>query len=65
MRYILLSVLNTIWLGQEVQGPRPLAKFYRCGLKMWAYGPKNRQIGNFWYKFAPNGKRLGSIEKQI
>ena len=30
-------------MGEGVQGPHPHAKFHRCGLKMSAYSPQNRE----------------------
>jgi len=36
--------------------------FTVVALIMWAYSSKNRQNGNFGYKFSPKGKLWGSIE---
>ena len=40
-------------MEEGVPGQHPHVKFHRCGLKVWAYSPQNRQNGNYWYKFAP------------
>ena len=63
-RYTPLYDFYKIWIGEGVQGPHPHAKFHRSVFKMWAYNLKNREkIAIFWYKFAPNGKFMGSTEK--
>jgi len=45
---------NLAW-GRESQVYTLMLNFTVVALKMWAYGPKNRQNVNFWYKFAPKG----------
>jgi len=40
-----------------------MPNFTVAALKMWAYSYQNRENDNFWYKFAPKGKFLGSTEK--
>jgi len=40
-------------MEEGVPGQHPHVKFHRCGLKVWAYIPQNRQNGNYWYNFAP------------
>ena len=63
-RYTPLYDFYKIWIGEGVQGPHLHAKFHRSVFKMWAYNLKNREkIAIFWYKFAPNGKFMGSTEK--
>jgi len=53
--YTPLSDIYKIWLGEEVPGPHPHAKFHRCGCRPKNVGlqPQNREKGNFWYKGFP------------
>jgi len=50
-------------LEEGVQSPQFHAKFHRCGFKNVGSQPRNRENGNFWYKFAAKGKFCGPQKK--
>ena len=54
-----------IWHREEVSRPHAHAKLHRCGFKNVGFtAPKIAKNGNFWYKFAPEGKFWG-LQKKV
>ena len=58
-----MQFLQNLDLERVSQVRTVVHNFIVVAFKMWVYNPKNREKGNFWYKFAPKGKFRGSTEK--
>jgi len=60
----LFVIFFTKFFWEGVPGSHPHVKFHHCGFKnVGLQPPKIAKNGNFWYKFVPNGKYWGSVEK--